>query len=381
VSMIVDEHRQYLADEVRVETFRAAIEAAVRPGDVVLDLGAGTGIFGLMAIGAGASRVYALESGNIVSLARDLARVNGCADRIAFVEEMSTRAALPEPVDVIVTDLIGNFGFEPGLVEFLTDARRRFLKPGGRTVPAGVDLWVAPVEHREQWDRITFWERRPAGFDFSPARRLASSTGYPLRLEAGQLLAPGARIVSLDLAADRPGPLRGTVETTATRAGTMHGIGGWFEAELAPSVILTNSPAASRRIQRRHVFLPLDQPVAVEPGDRLRVTLRILPLEMVLAWQVDLAGPRQGDPVRTVARQSTFQGMLVPASDIRRTDPSRVPELTPAGLARRLVLDLCDGRRRLGEIEAEVLRRHPELFASPAQAAMFVAEVMTRYAV
>jgi predicted RNA methylase len=49
VSLIVDEHRQYLVDIPRLESFEHAIREVVRPGDVVLDLGCGTGILGMLA--------------------------------------------------------------------------------------------------------------------------------------------------------------------------------------------------------------------------------------------------------------------------------------------------------------------------------------------
>ena len=53
------------------------------------------------------------------------------------------------------------------------------------------------------------------------------------------------------------------MEQVVARAGTLHGIGGWFHAELAPSIGFTNAPTAECRINRRNVFFPLDRPVAV----------------------------------------------------------------------------------------------------------------------
>jgi len=40
---------------------------------------------------------------------------------------------------------------------------------------------------------------------------------------------------------------------------------------------------------------------------------------------------------------------------------------------------LCNGKRRLSEIEQEIFRLHPMLFKIAAEAATFVAEVVTRY--
>ena len=72
--------------------------------------------------------------------------------------------------------------------------------------------------------------------------------------------------------------------------------------------------------------------------------------------------------------------MLLCPEDLRKAKPDFVPRLTTWGEARRSVVDLCDGRRTLAAIEKEVYKRHPNLFASPAEAAAFVAEVMVPYA-
>ena len=73
--------------------------------------------------------------------------------------------------------------------------------------------------------------------------------------------------------------------------------------------------------------------------------------------------------------------MLLPREELARTSLAFVPKRSPRADARLSVLELCDGIRPLGEIEREVYRRHQDLFRSPDDAAIFVAEVVTRYSV
>ena len=82
-----------------------------------------------------------------------------------------------------------------------------------------------------------------------------------------------------------------------------------------------------------------------------------------------------------MASQTFFdlKGMLVEPADLRVTDPAYRPTLTDRGVARRSVLELCDGIRTLAELEAEIYRRHPRLFRTAADAAVFVGEVVARY--
>src|SRR5262249_369440 len=135
MSLVVDTHRQYLADDVRVSAFGRAISETVRPGDIVVDLGSGTGILGLLACPAGAGRVYAIEETGLIELARSVALANGVEDRIVFIQRCSSEVTLPERADVIMCDFIGGFGYDAALIEDGVDARNRFLAPGGRMIP------------------------------------------------------------------------------------------------------------------------------------------------------------------------------------------------------------------------------------------------------
>jgi len=387
LSLVVDEHRQYLADEARISAYRRAIHEVVHAGDVVLDLGAGTGILGLLACQSGAKRVYAIDEGGMIELAREICRVNGFEDRMTFIKGLSTRVDLPERVDVVVADQIGRFGFEAGLLDYFRDARKRFLKPGGVMIPSRVDLCVAPVECPEMWDQVEFWNNSSVGFNLRPARSLAVNTGYPVKLRAEHLLGDPVSAASLDLSVEMSGSINLETSIVAKRTGSLHGIGGWFSAQLSDNVIMSNSPLAGRRINRMNVFFPIDRPVELAKGDSVRIMMQIVPTELIVTWKVEVWGEaekhqEQGQPVKKAGfTHSTFQGMLVSKEDLQKTQPHFIPKLSPWGEARRSVVNLCDGRKTLAEIEQETYRLHPQLFPSLGKAAEFVAEVVTRYSV
>lgn len=377
MSLVLDEHRHYLADRPRIEAFRAALAALVRPGDVVLDLACGTGILGFLACDAGARRVYAVDEGPIVETARRFAHANGYADRVTFLREHSSRAALPEQVDLVVCDQIGHLGIEAGVFDDLFDARRRFLKPGGRSVPAAITIVAAPAESDALRDRLAFWRSRPAGLDTSGAAEIAKNTGYPFFVDPSQLLAGPAALATATLPPIRVEPIRGSAEYAVARAGTLDGVCAWFSAELAPAVHLTNAPGHPARIDRRAVLLPIEAPVRVERGDAVSLELRMLP-PGVVSWRVTVT-LRDGSAERSVVSDhSTFRGMLISGEDLARTHPDSRPVLTAAGEARKTALELCDGTRPLRGVQDEVYARHRGLFASWNDAALFVAEVVTR---
>ena len=85
-------HIRMLADNIRVEAYRRAIFKTVRKGDRVVDIGTGTGILAFFALQAGARRVYAIETGPIIEVAKKTARDNGFSDRIDFIQQDTIKA-------------------------------------------------------------------------------------------------------------------------------------------------------------------------------------------------------------------------------------------------------------------------------------------------
>src|SRR5437867_12348931 len=125
---LVEFHRNLLLDTVRTEAFRRAIERSVKSQDVVMDVGAGTGILSMFAANAGAKHVYGVEgSPPIAALAKKAVEANGLADRVTIIQSHSSRVSLPARVDVIVSECIGWMMYVGEMFVAVVDARERFL--------------------------------------------------------------------------------------------------------------------------------------------------------------------------------------------------------------------------------------------------------------
>ena len=372
-SLLLAEHKGYLADAVRLAAFERALSHVVSPGDAVLDLGSGTGVLGLLALRAGARHVYAVDATGMAGVARQVLRANGAADRTTVLRAHSRAVELPERVDVVVADQLGPFGLEAGAYEAAADARARHLRPGGTLVPGRIDQVVAVVELPDAWAEVAFWGDAPSGLDLTALSPLARNVRYFTIAGPGDLLGPAATIASSDPGDPAALPIRGTVTLTVERPGTLHGLAAWFEAHLAPGTSISNGPVTGR-LARRHVFLPVDVPVPVVPGHRVEVVLHADHRSDLHRWAITV----RGDADEVIARSvhSSLDGIPLTREDLARRSPDLRPMITPSGAARATVLSLCDGQRTRGEIEASVRERHRDLFPDDAAVARFVDRVL-----
>lgn len=141
-----------LKDERRTLAFRQAIRVAVRPGDVVVDIGAGTGILSFFAAEAGAAAVHAVEVDPVsaTALRRSVALNPAYADRIRVVEGDAAVVDLPH-ADVVVAEIIDTGLLDELQVPVLNALRRRgVVSASTRLVPATYEttLQLVTAEHR-----------------------------------------------------------------------------------------------------------------------------------------------------------------------------------------------------------------------------------------
>ena len=263
----LDYHRRLLQDVVRMEAYERAIRAIVKPGDVVLDLGAGSGILAMLAARRGAARVHAVESTPIIELAEKVINANDLSDRVVLHNRDIRSMEPAEPVDLVISDFMGRFVVDDDMLPAVA-AALRWLKPGGSFCPRVIDLWLAPVGNFEL-DTVKAFDRPIYGLDFSAAKPYALNFCYGGDVPPHACMARPQtchRLDPLDLAYDVDSSLRFEVTTP----GTICALAGWFQAELAEGVVLETGPGQNTHWGQYLFPLPTTR---VKPGDSLIVQL------------------------------------------------------------------------------------------------------------
>ena len=367
----LSEHRLYWADSVKIDRYRRALAALITPDSVVLDLGCGTGLLGLLAVELGARHVYAVDSGSILALAEQVAAANGAGDRITHIRAMSTAVELPELVDIVVADQLGGLGYEPGVLAYYADARRRLLKPGGAFVPERLRLLLAPVQSSEITNEVDFWNTRPAGFDVSAAAPYVANDVHSPKLGADDLLAPPIAAREQPTWVNESFALEGSF--VIERDGVLQAIAGMFEAVMADGVLMSNNPCSADHMEHRwNSVYPLPEPVVVRAGDAVTTTIKVNVDDERVTWRVTV-----GDgATRRVFNQSTFFASILTTADLARLAKTHVPQIGAKGAMWRAGLDLVAKGLTIGELERELGQQFPDLLSTANKATEFVGHLV-----
>lgn len=264
--------RKLLGDAVRNAAFHAALKKSIVPGkSVVLDVGSGTGFLSFLAEKLGAKECWLVESGEVGALAETLAAENGMT-RCRFVHAHSRDVPLPK-ADVVVSETLGNYALEEGIIDTMNGARE-YAKKGGAVIPQSLRQFVCPVVTPRLQKEIDVWDVG-YGLGMDAARTVSLQNMYVKTLKHKDLLGGGKAAKAWDELdfTEQNGNVRiAMVEWVVQKAVTVHGFALWWEATLAKGVTLSTSPLG-KPTHWEQIYLPLLRPVNVPAKGTLRLGL------------------------------------------------------------------------------------------------------------
>jgi type I protein arginine methyltransferase len=292
-----------VSDDVRIHAYAKALEQSVKPGMTVVDLGAGTGIFSMLACRYGAKKVHAIE----------LTAANGFADRIEWHHHKSFDVTLPEPADLLVADIRGRLPFLRNNISTLADARDRFLAPAGVLIPQRDTCWAALAESPElEIEATRPWENNHFDFDWQPARKRLANCWYGTSLRPEALISDSSKWCTLDYRTISDPSAEGEVTLTANRDAVAHGFFVWFDAELTDDVRYSAGPEGPSPCVYGAAFFPFTDPVKISAGTSARISIaaRFLGDDYVWMWSTRINDHH--------FRQSTFNSIPLDNEILRR---------------------------------------------------------------
>lgn len=278
--MRIEYHRTLIADRPRNRAFKEALARVVEKGrSTVADIGAGTGLIGLVASRLGAREVYLYEVAEVGAVAAEILKRNR-ARNCHIMPFHSVEAVDPPRVDVVVSETLGNYAFEENIIATMNDARRRHLKPGGTMIPSRVRQFVAPVVARRFHDELLAWDGVGAdlglAIDYDIARTMSLNNIYVRRIVPLDLHAGGASAQCWDtaeLTRECSSERKGEAQWTFGAPDMVYGFAVWWQADLVDGVALSTAPDAEPT-HWEQLYFPLLAPIAVGAGEGVGVTLR-----------------------------------------------------------------------------------------------------------
>jgi protein arginine N-methyltransferase 1 len=382
----IGDYGDMIADKVRMDPYAYALKASIGPDSVVLDIGTGTGIHALLACKFGARKVYAIEPNDAIHLARELALVNGFADRIEFIQDVSTHVTLPEKADVIVSDIRGVLPLYGGHIPSIIDARQRHLAPGGILIPKRDTVRVALVEAVKVYNELIKPWDYPYGLVMEEAKQIVLNSWIEENTDTFRkrdlLMEPRIWTVLDYITIENPDVGSSNLIQKSTRDGTAHGLLLWFDGEIADGIYIFNGPQADKAAEVYGCgFFPLLEPVTLAKGDTITLDIRadLIGGQYIWRWHTRIHSSDNPQEIKADFNQSTSFDSALTAESIAMHASNRQPKLGEDGEIDLFILGRMNGRTTLDKIAQLVQKRFPARFKAPPEALIYVYDLSQQY--
>jgi len=280
-----DFHTLMLNDSLRMVNYEKAIKESVKTGMIVLDLGTGTGILAKWALEAGAKKVYGIElNREAIPIAKKRIDDTEFSGKLQIFQGLSYNVNLPEKVDIIISEILGNLADNEDMVPILEDARRRFLKGRGIMLPKMVETFIVPITCDRAHSQIKNKKCKGISerYDLDCLlTKLGIKNPFNLYYDV---------IIPLSSYLSKPQPARNEfkfegndgseyetkISFRVEKKGIFTGFKGYFVAQLSENVALdiSGDDIDNRKTSDcwKHCYLPIENPFEVKVGDQIEIT-------------------------------------------------------------------------------------------------------------
>ncbi|KAF8340642.1 PRMT5 arginine-N-methyltransferase-domain-containing protein [Cantharellus anzutake] len=231
-------------------------------------------------------RLYALEKNPAASITLQERKDEEWGDAVSLVFGDMRTVQLPEPVDILVSELLGSFGDNELSPECL-DGAMRFLKSDGISIPASYSSFLAPISSSKLWNDVAGVGKdrkiaeTPYVVMFQSVNILSGGTQSEKFQEAWEFVHPRS-----DVLTDAIGlPVTNTHNVRSAHltfhipyAGILHGLAGYFETVLYDEVCLSIHPERMETICPNMLswfpmFFPFKEPLYLPDNSELEVSI------------------------------------------------------------------------------------------------------------
>ncbi|MCF6311091.1 MAG: 50S ribosomal protein L11 methyltransferase [Verrucomicrobiales bacterium] len=371
------DYSNMFGDEVRLAAYSKALKSVITPTSTVLDLGAGSGLYSLIACKLGAQKVYAIDPSYCIQIGKELAQTNGFADRIEWIQDDSRKVELPEKVDILFHDIRGSLPFVGENLAIISDAQNRFLKKDGHLLPQKDTLHIALAKNQSAFDKaIQPWNSCGEGLDLTPLSKRHAHMWHPCKPKPKQLVSASKIWTTLNYGKLDGSNIDNTITLNCDQDTTVHGFYLWFDAQIVPGVGYSGGPGKKRPTVYGCGFFPWITPVKMKAGDQAQIYLKasLVAEDYIWSWHTSISGS-----TNTSFKQSTFNSEIIGLSQLRKRAHSHTPQLNQDGTYQTAALQLMNGQRSLESISKELMAKFPRRFPKYNQTLAFVGNLSEKF--
>lgn len=375
-----------IKDTGRMQPYVQALKEAIKPNSIVLDIGAGTGIFSLLACQFGAKKVYAVEPSNAIHLAKEMAKINGYKDKIDFIQDLSTQIKLPEKADIIISDLRGVLPLYNTHLPSIIDARKRFLAPNGVLIPQEDLIFGAIVSSPEIEKDFSFpWDNNLYNLDMKAALKYVKNGWTKAKIKSEELLCEPQLLGKLNYYKIEEVNYSSEVEFKILKNNIGHGISLWFDAILADNIGFSNAPFSElddknkQQLIYGQSFFPWRNSVELVIGDIVKIKLNadLIGDEYIWRWQTHIID--KNNNIKANFKQSSLFSQPLSLAQLNKKSANYKPSLNWQGKATKLVLELMEENKTLAEISEILTQEFDEHFVTFEKALAYTGNIAQMY--